>query len=170
VRYIGCSNYPAWRLALSLGTSERLHIARYNSLQPHYNLAHRAEFERELEPLCLDQNVGVIPYSPLGGGFLTGKYRRGAAVPASARASGIQKRYFNGRGWAIIDALEQVSQAHGASVTQIALAWLLNRPSVTSPILGANHPEQLHDALRAAEVTLTSEDIQRLDSVSDWQA
>jgi aryl-alcohol dehydrogenase-like predicted oxidoreductase len=169
VRYIGCSNYPAWRLALAVGTSERLHAARYDSLQPHYNLAYRAEFERELEALCLDQNIGVIPYSPLGGGFLTGKYRREAAVPESARASGIQKRYFNERGWAIIDALEQVSQGRGTSVTQIALAWLLNRPAVTSPIIGANHPEQLQDALGAVEVTLTNEEIQRLDGASDWQ-
>jgi aryl-alcohol dehydrogenase-like predicted oxidoreductase len=169
VRYIGCSNYPAWRLALALGTSERLHVARYDSLQPHYNLAYRAEFERELEALCLDQNIGVIPYSPLAGGFLTGKYRRGADVPESARASGIQKRYFNERGWAIIDALEQVSQGRGTSITQIALAWLLNRPAVTSPIIGANHPEQLQDALGAVEVTLTNEEIQQLDGASDWQ-
>jgi aryl-alcohol dehydrogenase-like predicted oxidoreductase len=169
VRYIGCSNYPAWRLALALGTSERLHVARYDSLQPHYNLAHRDEFERELEELCLDQKIGVIPYSPLAGGFLTGKYRRGADVPESARASGIQKRYFNERGWAIIDVLEQVSQARGTTVTQIALAWLLSRPSVTSPIIGANRPEQLHDALGAVEATLTSEEIKRLDDASVWQ-
>ena len=169
VRYIGCSNYPAWRLALALGTSERLHMARYDSLQPHYNLAHRAEFERELEELCLDQKIGVIPYSPLGGWFLTGKYRRGAELPPSARASGIQKRYFNERGWAIIDALEQVSQARGASVAQIALAWLLSRPSVTSPIIGANRSEQLQEALGAVEITLTKEEIEQLDGASAWQ-
>src|SRR5262249_46901303 len=104
-RYIGCSNYPAWRLAPALGASERGDLVRYDSLQPHYNLAHRAEFERELAHLCLDQGLGVIPYSPLAGGFLTGKYRRGQPVPASDRADGVQKRYFNDRGWAILDAL-----------------------------------------------------------------
>src|SRR4051794_36124967 len=169
VRYIGCSNYPAWRLALALGTSERLHAARYDSLQPHYNLAHRDEFERELEELCLDQKIGVIPYSPLAGGFLTGKYRRGADVPESARASGVQKRYFNERGWAIIDALEQVAQARGATISQIALAWLLSRPAVTSPIIGANRPEQLSDTLGALEVALTSAEIKQLDDASSWQ-
>jgi len=166
VRYIGCSNYPAWRLALALGASERLHIARYDSLQPHYNIAHRDEFERELADLCLDQNIGVIPYSPLAGGFLTGKYRRDADVPTSARASGVQKRYFNQRGWAVIDTLEQVSQACGTPVVQIALAWLLSRPAVTSPIIGANRPEQLQDALGAVDVTLTSEEIKQLDDAS----
>jgi aryl-alcohol dehydrogenase-like predicted oxidoreductase len=170
VRYIGCSNYPAWRLALAVGTSERLHLARYDSLQPHYNLAHRDEFERELEDLCLDQQIGVIPYSPLAGGFLTGKYRRGAEVPAGARASGVQKRYFNQRGWAIIDALEQVSQARGATITQIALAWLLSRPAMTSPIIGANRPEQLQDALGALEVTLSAEEVKQLDDASDWRS
>jgi aryl-alcohol dehydrogenase-like predicted oxidoreductase len=170
LRYIGCSNYPAWRLALALGTSERLHLARYDSLQPHYNLAHRHEFERELEELCLDQQIGVIPYSPLAGGFLTGKYRRDAEAPPSARASGIQKRYFNERGWAVIDALEQVSQARGTPVTQIALAWLLQRPAITAPIIGANRPEQLQDALGAAEIALTSDEIEQIDAASDWRS
>jgi aryl-alcohol dehydrogenase-like predicted oxidoreductase len=169
VRYIGCSNIPAWRLALALGASERLHLARYDSLQPHYNLAHRDEFERELDELCRDQQVGVIPYSPLAGGFLTGKYRRGAAVPDSARASGIQKRYFNDRGWAIVDALEQVSRARGTSFSQVALAWLLSRPAVTSPIVGANHPDQLEDALGAANLALTEAEIKQLDQASDWR-
>jgi aryl-alcohol dehydrogenase-like predicted oxidoreductase len=169
VRYIGCSNYPAWRLALALGTSERLHVPRYDSLQPHYNLAYRAEFERELEPLCIDQNIGVIPYSPLAAGFLTGKYRRDADVPESARADSVQKRYFNERGWAIIDALDQVSHAHNTTITQAALAWLLNRPSITSPIIGANRPEQLQDSLGAVNITLMKEELKQLTDVSSWQ-
>jgi aryl-alcohol dehydrogenase-like predicted oxidoreductase len=169
VRYIGCSNYSAWRLALALGTSERLHLARYDSLQPHYNLAHRDEFERELEELCLDQHIGVIPYSPLAGGFLTGKYRRDAEMPGSARASGVQKRYFNQRGWAIVDALDHVGQARGATAAQVALAWLLQRPAITAPIIGANRPEQLHDALGGLDVNLTNEEIQQLDGASEWR-
>jgi len=168
VRYIGCSNYPAWRLALALGVSERLRLARYDSLQPHYNLAHRAEFERELEDLCVDQRLGVIPYSPLAGGFLTGKYRRGAAVPDSARASGVQQRYFNERGWAIIDALESIAQQHNAQIAQIALAWLLARPGITAAIIGANSPDQLATSLGAIELKLAPEQIEQLDQVSAW--
>jgi aryl-alcohol dehydrogenase-like predicted oxidoreductase len=168
VRYIGCSNYPAWRLALALGVSQRLRLARYDSLQPHYNLAHRAEFERELEDLCVDQRLGVIPYSPLAGGFLTGKYRRGAAVPDSARASGVQQRYFNERGWAIIDALESIAQQHNAQIAQIALAWLLARPGITAAIIGANSPDQLATSLGAIELKLAPEQIEQLDQVSAW--
>jgi len=168
VRYIGCSNYPAWRLALALGVSERLRLARYDSLQPHYNLAHRAEFERELEDLCVDQRLGVIPYSPLAGGFLTGKYRQGAAVPDSARASGVQQRYFNERGWAIIDALESIAQQHNAQIAQIALAWLLARPGITAAIIGANSPDQLATSLGAIELKLAPEQIEQLDQVSAW--
>jgi len=169
VRYVGCSNYPAWRLALALGTSERRGWARYDSLQPHYNLAHRGEFERELEELCLDQALGVIPYSPLAGGFLTGKYRRGEPVPESARAASVQQRYFHERGWAVIDALGQVAEAHSVTMTQVALGWLLSRPSVTSPIIGANTPEQLNEALGAVEVTLQVEEIKLIDDASAWR-
>jgi aryl-alcohol dehydrogenase-like predicted oxidoreductase len=166
VRYVGCSNYPAWRLALALGASERRGWARYDSLQPHYNMAHRGEFERELEELCLDQALGVIPYSPLAGGFLTGKYQRGEPVPESARAESVQKRYFNERGWAVVDTLGRVAEAHSVTMTQVALGWLLSRPSVTSPIIGANTPEQLNEALGSVEVTIRAEEIKLLDDAS----
>ena len=115
VRYVGCSNYPAWRLTKALWASDKLGLARYDSLQPHYNLAHRAEFERELKPLCEEEGIGVIPYSPLAGGFLTGKYRRDA-TPSSARAEGIQKRYANEQGFNIIDALETIGKGRGLTV------------------------------------------------------
>jgi len=170
VRYIGCSNYPAWRLALALGTSERLHIARYNSLQPHYNLVHRDEFERELHDLCVDQGIGVIPYSPLAGGFLTGKYRRGDLAPTSARADGVQKRYFNDHGWAVLDALSAVAAEHDAPPAQVALAWLLARPGITAPIIGANSREQLAASLGAVDITLSTDQITRLDTASAWQS
>jgi aryl-alcohol dehydrogenase-like predicted oxidoreductase len=168
VRYIGCSNYPAWRLALALGTSERLHLARYDSLQPHYNLAYRDEFERELQDLCADQGIGVIPYSPLAGGFLTGKYRHGDPAPASTRANGVQKRYFNDHGWAVLDALSAVAAEHGAPPAQVALAWLLARPAITAPIVGANTPEQLSASLGAADMSLSIDQIARLDAASAW--
>ncbi|HEX5692185.1 MAG TPA: aldo/keto reductase, partial [Roseiflexaceae bacterium] len=166
VRYIGCSNYPAWRLALALAASERRSLARFDSLQPHYNMAHRAEFERELEELCQDQGLGVIPYSPLAGGFLTGKYRRDARVPTTDRAANIQKRYFNERGWSTIDALDAVANEHGTGPTQIALAWLLARPSITAPIIGANTPDQLAASLQAVDLELSDEQIERLETAS----
>ena len=169
VRYIGCSNTPAWRLALALGASERRDLARYDSLQPHYNLAYRAEFERELADLCADQGLGVMPYSPLANGFLTGKYRRGDPAPASARAGSVQKRYFNERGWAVLDALATVAAEHGVPRAQVALAWLLARPSISAPIVGANTPEQLSASLAASDMALSAEQIARLDAASAWQ-
>ena len=168
VRYIGCSNYPAWRLALALGASERRNLARYDSLQPHYNLAHRDEFERELEDLCLDQRLGVIPYSPLANGFLTGKYRRGEPVPESSRAGSVQRRYFNKRGWRTLDALLAVAAEQNVPPAQVALAWLLQRPAVTAPIVGANTPEQLAVSLGAVDLTLSAEQLARLEEASAW--
>ena len=168
VRYIGCSNISAWRLAKALWASDRLNLARYDSLQPHYNLAHRAEFERELRPLCQDEGIGVIPYSPLAGGFLTGKYRRDA-VPTSARADGIQKRYFDERGFAILQALEAVAKMRELTVAQTALAWLLSQPVITAPIVGANSVEQLDESLAAAGVRLTGEEMETLNTASAWE-
>jgi aryl-alcohol dehydrogenase-like predicted oxidoreductase len=169
VRYVGCSNIPAWRLALALGASERLSLARYDSLQPHYNMAHRAEFERELRDLCVDQGLGVIPYSPLAGGFLTGKYRRGDPIPASARAGSVQRRYFDERGWAILDALRTVADECGAAPGSVALAWLLRQPAITAPLIGANDPQQLRASLAAIDLKLSDEQIERLDQASDWR-
>jgi aryl-alcohol dehydrogenase-like predicted oxidoreductase len=165
VRYIGCSNTTAWRLMESLWTSDRLGIARYDSLQPHYNLAHRSEFERELKPVCEQYGIGVIPYSPLAGGFLTGKYRRDS-IPASARADGIRQRYLNERGFGILDALEKVAAARGLTPTAAALAWLLSQPVITAPIIGANSVAQLNDSLAAAGVRLTAEEMAALNEVS----
>ena len=167
VRTVGCSNYPAWRLAKALWTSDKLDLARYDSLQPHYSLIHRAEFERELKPLCEAEQIGVIPYSPLAGGFLTGKYRRDK-MPDSQRAWNA-RRYLNDQGFAILDSLDAVAQRHGATTAQVALAWLLQQPVITSPIIGANNVEQLQESLKATTVTLNSEDIKELDEVSAWK-
>ncbi len=168
VRYIGCSNYPAWRLAKALWTSDKLGLTHFDSLQPHYNLAYRAEFERELKPLCEEARVGVIPYSPLAGGFLTGKYRRDA-VPVSTRAEGIQKRYANERGFTIIEKAEEIGKARGLTVAQTALAWLLTQPVITAPIIGANSAEQLRESLGAAGVRLSAEEMDALNKVSVWE-
>lgn len=166
VRYIGCSNYPAWRLTQALWTSDKLGLARFDSLQPHYSLIHRAEFERELKPLCESLQVGVIPYSPLAGGFLTGKYRRDN-MPDSARAGGV-KRYLNDKGFAILDVLDQVAQRHSATDAQVALAWQLAQPVITSPIFGANSLAQLEEILKATTITLSSEDVEELNQATTW--
>lgn len=168
VRYIGCSNYPAWLLAKSLWISDVRNLARFDSLQPHYNLVHRAEFERELQPLCLDQQIGVIPYSPLAGGFLTGKYRRDSALPQSDRAGSIRERYMNEQGFSAIDKLEAIGRDKGATIAQTAIAWTLANPAVTSAIIGANSLEQLRDTFKGAEVTLSPEEKSALDGMTAW--
>jgi aryl-alcohol dehydrogenase-like predicted oxidoreductase len=170
VRYLGCSNPgAAWRLAKALWASDKRGLARYDALQPHYNIAYRAEFERELKGLCEAEGIGVIPYSPLAGGFLTGKYRRGEATPESARASGIQRRYLNERGFTILEALEKLGALRGKSIAQMALAWQLSQPVITAPIIGANSVAQLDDSLGAVGVRLTPEEMQALDVVSAWE-
>lgn len=168
VRYIGCSNEQGWRLMKAMGISDRNNLNRIISVQPPYNLVRRDDFERELEAVCLDQGVGVIPYSPLQGGFLTGKYRR-SATPDSVRA-GELKKFSTERNFQLIDLLEERGKAHNATVAQMALAWLLHRPSITAPIIGANSVEQLKDLLGSLEVVLTAEDIQAIDQASSWKA
>jgi aryl-alcohol dehydrogenase-like predicted oxidoreductase len=168
VRCIGCSNYPAWRLTEALWTSRLGGLARYDSLQPHYNLAYRAEFERELAQVCQAYQLGVLPYSPLAAGFLSGKYRPEGA-PESARLGRV-RRYFNPRGWALLDAMQAIARdrASGVTVSQVALAWLLADPLITSPIIGPRSLDQLHDNLGAAGLRLSAEEKQRLDQVSAW--
>ena len=168
VRYIGCSNYPAWRLVHSLWAADKGNWVRYDSLQPHYNLVHRGEFERELRDVCTTFGLGVIPYSPLAGGFLTGKYRRDHATE-SARADSVRNRYMNDKGFAVLDALEAVAAAREISVLQVSLAWLLNLDYVTAPIIGANTVEQLAESLAACDVTLSAEEMARLREVSAWE-
>lgn len=169
VLYLGCSNYPAWLLAKSLWISDVHGWSRFDSLQPHYSLVHRAEFERELQPLCLDQGIGVIPYSPLAAGFLTGKYRRDTPLPDSVRAGGVQSRYMNERGFTAVERLEAIGQAHGATVAQTAIAWVLANPAVTSAIIGANSIAQLEDTFAGAEIALSAEEKGALDETTDWK-
>jgi aryl-alcohol dehydrogenase-like predicted oxidoreductase len=170
VRYVGCSNYPAWLLAKSLWISDVKGLARYESLQPHYNLVHRAEFERELKPLCEDQTLGVIPYSPLAGGFLTGKYTRDAGVPAGTRGAGSERiqGYMTERNFDLLDAMGEIGAAHGKSIVQVALAWQLSQPVITSPIIGARSIEQLEDSLGAVGFRLDAAEMERLDELSAW--
>jgi len=168
VRYVGCSNYPAWRLMEALWASDKRNLVRYDSIQPHYNLAHRAEFERETREVCVTYGIGVIPYSPLAGGFLTGKYARESDT-ASARAEGIKRRYFNARGWRILDAVTAAAKESGSTPTAVSLAWLLAQPGMTAPIIGANSSEQLGASLAASDLRLTTEQIETLSAASSWQ-
>jgi aryl-alcohol dehydrogenase-like predicted oxidoreductase len=169
VRYIGASNHHAWRLTRALWESDRRGYVRYESLQPKYNLVFRDEYERELEPLCLEQGVGVIPYSSLGSGFLSGKYRRGSALPSTARAGGVQKTYMNDRGFAILEAVEKVAATAGATPAQVALSWLAHRPGITAPIASATSVEQLRELLGGIELRLDEEATAALDRASAWR-
>ena len=168
VRYIGASNYPAWLLMQSLWRADVEGTPRFDSLQPSYSLVRRAEFERELMQVCDHYEIGVIPYSPLAGGFLTGKYTRDK-VPESARAAGAQRRYYNENGWRAMDAVLQVSKEVEAPPAAVALAWLLEQPAICSPIIGANSVEQLEESLATSSVSLTEEQVAKLGASSDWR-
>jgi aryl-alcohol dehydrogenase-like predicted oxidoreductase len=168
VRYLGASNYRAWELMQALWTSDKYNLARYDCIQPHYNLIHREEFERELAAVCKTYGIGVIPYSPLAGGFLTGKYRRENTTPDSVRARGLQQACTE-KNFALIDQMDVIAQAHGASVSQVALAWMLANPLISSPIIGPNKMEQLADNLGALDVALAEEELQTLNKVTAWQ-
>jgi aryl-alcohol dehydrogenase-like predicted oxidoreductase len=167
VRHIGVSNYVAWELMQALWTSDRNGLVLFETIQPHYNLVHRDEFERELAAVCQTYQIGVIPYSPLAGGFLTGKYRRNL-VAHSARAGAV-KRYFTEQNWALLDKLDEMAKQKNASISQIALAWLLANPLITSPIIGANSLEQLKDNLAAVEMHLTAAEKKALDKLTSWK-
>lgn len=169
VRYVGCSNYPAWRLMEALWSSDGAGLVSYISLQPHYNLIHRAEFERELAEVVQAYGIGVIPYSPLAGGFLTGKYRRAQSLPDSVRAERVEKRYFSEGNFALLDRMEEIGRAHGQGIPQVALAWLLANPLITAPIIGANTVQQLQASLAAVGLRLDEAELQILDEISDWR-
>jgi aryl-alcohol dehydrogenase-like predicted oxidoreductase len=166
VRYIGASNYPAWRLMQSLWISDKLNVVRYDSLQPHYNLVNRAEFEHELSQVCSQYGIGVIPYSPLAGGFLTGKYQKDKTIPESPRADGTKRRYFNDYGWNILMAVEEIAAERNKSVSQIALAWLLSQEVITSPIIGPRTLKQLKDNLGASGLRLNMDEVRKLDTAN----
>ncbi len=165
VRAIGASNFTAPRLAAALETSARLGLPRYETLQPQYSLVERGEFEGELEALCLKETVGVIGYYSLASGFLTGKYRSVADTVGRARGSRAET-YMNPKGFRTLAALDAVAQAHDAKPGQIALAWLIARPSVTAPIVSATNLEQLAEMVRAPEIKLTPAEIAQIDVAS----
>jgi len=166
VRVIGASNYSAERLAEALRISEQHGVPSYQSLQPHYNLYDRAEYERTLEPFVLKHGIGVISYYSLASGFLSGKYRSEQDLGKSARGQGV-KRYLDARGLRILDALDQVAASHGANPAQVALAWLIARPSITAPIASATTLAQLDDLISATRLKLSPAAIAQLNQAGE---
>jgi aryl-alcohol dehydrogenase-like predicted oxidoreductase len=166
VRAIGASNIGAARLTQSLDASRRLGVARYESLQPLYNLYDRKGFEQDYEALCVREQLGVISYYSLAAGFLTGKYRSLADAAKSATRGGRVKQYLDARGLRILQALDAVAARHSATPAQVSLAWLMARPSVTAPIVSATNLKQLTEILKAAQLKLAPADIAALDSAS----
>jgi len=165
VRYLGASSTSAWRLMQALSVSERNGWAKFVSMQNHYNLVYREE-EREMLPLCVDQGLGVIPWSPLARGMLTGSRKRGD-ITVTARAQNddyAQKLYDDPQDWDVVDAVREVAARRAVSMAEVALAWLLGRPGVTAPIVGATRLEHLDVAVRAVGLTLTAEEIARLEA------
>jgi 1-deoxyxylulose-5-phosphate synthase len=165
VRYVGCSNYPAWQVALSLGVSERHGLARYDCVQPRYNLLFR-DIEAELLPLCRDQGLGVIAYNPLAGGFLTGKYRSLEAPPPGTRftlgktGDLYRERYWHQAQLEAVEHLRRFFEPRGKSLVQVAVAWVLAQPGLTAAIVGASRPEQLDESLAAVQLRLDAEEME----------
>jgi aryl-alcohol dehydrogenase-like predicted oxidoreductase len=164
VRAIGASNYDAARLGEALKVSADKGLARYDSLQPAYNLMDRA-IEAEIVPLCQREDVGIITYYSLASGFLSGKYRSEADLGKSPRGGGI-KKYLNDKGFAVLKALDEVSEAHAATPAQVAAAWVMAKPGVTAAIASATSLEQMKDLTAAAHLTLTADDMAKLDQAS----
>lgn len=165
VRVIGASNFTAERLTESLQASRQHGWPMYQSLQPHYNLCERADYERNLEPACLREGVGVIPYFSLAAGFLTGKYRSEADLAKSPRGQGV-KKYLNEGGLRILAALDSVAKQHSSTPASVAIAWLMARPSVTAPIASATTLEQLDTLIAATRLKLDAAAIAKLDQAS----
>jgi len=170
VRYIGCSNLAAWHIMKSLGYSQQKDISKFISLQAYYTIAGR-DLEREIVPLLLDQKVGLMVWSPLAGGFLSGKYTREDQKPEDGRRANFDFPPINKeRAFDIIDVLKPMAESRNVSVAQLALAWLLHQPAVTSVIIGAKKMEQLEDNLAAIDVKFTKEELDKIDEVSKLPA
>jgi aryl-alcohol dehydrogenase-like predicted oxidoreductase len=168
VRYLGCSNFFAWQLMKALALSEKHHWEKFVSLQAHYSLVAR-DVEYELAPLCEDQGLGLTPWSPLAGGFLTGKYPRGGKGPADARRSKEEQNFIQldeDRSYAILDVVRRIADQRGVSPAQVAINYLLRKSPVSAVIIGATKPEQLQDNLKSVDWTLTADELRILDEVS----
>lgn len=168
VLYIGCSNYAAYRLMNALWLSKTSSLAPFITLQAEYSLVAR-DLEREHVPLCRETGLGILAWSPLGGGFLSGKYDKSQPIPQGTRLAKMQDRYArfdNERGWRTLGAVREIAAEHGATPAAVSLAWLLSKPQVTSAIFGARDLTQLESNVKATELTLTTEQLKRLDDAS----
>lgn len=166
VRYIGCSNWHAWKIAKALGISDAKNLARFDTLQAYYSIAGR-DLERELVPMMESEKIGLLVWSPLAGGLLSGKFSRAQQKPADSRRSGFDFPIVDKeRTWRILDVMAPISKAHGCSPARLSIAWLLAKPVVTSVIIGAKRLDQLLDNLAAVELTLTQDELKQLDDVS----
>ena len=171
VRYIGCSNFLTYQLVRAIGRSETLRLARFDSVQPRYNLLFR-QIEREMLPFCHEDGVGVIPYNPIAGGLLSGKHSRTAPPPEGTRftlgnaAQNYQDRYWHDREFDTVDALRQLADKAGMSLVTLALAWVLANPAITAPIIGASRPEQLDASLAAVGFALDDDLKGQLDDLT----
>jgi len=165
VRAIGASNYTAGRLTAALETSRKTGLPKYQSLQPNYNLYDRAEFEAQLEPLCIKEGLGVINYFPLAAGFLSGKYRSESDTAGKPRA-GMVKKYLNERGLKILSALDTVAKKYNATPARVSLAWLLARPGISAPIVSATNLDQLKDLIPSVELKLDQPSVELLNQAS----
>ncbi len=169
VRYIGCSNFTAWQLVWSLWESDRRHLASFVSVQPRYSLVDRA-IEAELLPACREFGIGIIPYSPLAGGVLTGKYEEGAAPPPGTRAHGNERfggQHGTARNFAIARAAQQWAEARGHTVGELAIAWLVAHPEVSSVIAGVTKPEQVQANAAAADWRLTPDEVAAVNGLTE---
>ncbi|MFY9928902.1 MAG: aldo/keto reductase [Streptosporangiaceae bacterium] len=171
VRYTGCSNFLTYQLVRAIGRSETLSLARFDSVQPRYNLLFR-QIEREMLPFCLEEGVGVIPYNPIAGGLLSGKHSRSEAPPEGSRftlgtAGGMyQQRYWHDREFDTVDELGQLAKQAGVSLVTLAIAWVMANPAITSPIIGASRPDQLDASLAAADYVLDEDLKRQLDELT----
>jgi aryl-alcohol dehydrogenase-like predicted oxidoreductase len=167
ILYAGASNFPAWRLMEALWSADVHNTLRLDVLEPHYNLVHREEFERDLKTICERYQIGVTPYSPLANGFLTGKYQRGKnANSDSARAASVLRRYNNETAWSTLTAVENIAREVGSTPAAVSLAWMLAQPVVTAPIIGANSVAQLQSNFAALSLKLSAEQLKLLDEAS----
>jgi aryl-alcohol dehydrogenase-like predicted oxidoreductase len=166
VRYIGCSNWQAWKIAKALGISEFKGLTRFETLQAYYTIAGR-DLEREIVPLLESEKVGLLVWSPLAGGLLSGKFSRANQKPADSRRTEYDFPLVDKeRTWNILDVMSPIAKAHGCSAARLSLAWLLSKPVVTSVIIGAKRPDQLKDNLASVHLTLTPDELKQLDQAS----
>jgi len=168
VRYVGCSNYNGWQLMEAVLAARHAGLSEFVSIQPHWSLVEREEFEKHVLPAVKKLGLAILPYSPLGRGFLTGKYRRGQPLPESKRLGSVQK-LLSDRNFDLLDKLEELGRARGKSPAQMALGWLLTQDLVVAPIIGVNTLEHLHDSLGAVGLRLNETEMRALEAFTKWE-